>query len=219
MWLLAKRQRIVIYSIANSRNTWLHYQFQVNGTHYCSLERNKLSALQTNNGKWDRPAHLSPLAAEDLKWWLQNIPGAVTPIHHGNPTCTLFTDSSSYAWGGWLEGKICQDFFSPAEYLLSINTKETLAIYYSILSFKNKPSNCHFLIQSENTSACSYIFKFEEMSSELRDKIAKDIWELVVDMNSWLLISHITGVDNCSANGTSHIINICLEETCSASAF
>ena len=65
--------------------------------------------------------------------------------------------------------------FSLKELPLSINTKETLAIWYGLRSHRELLKKKHILIQSDSTTAISYVKKFGGMQSELRDKIARDI--------------------------------------------
>ena len=45
------------------------------------------------------------------------------------------------------------------------------------------------------------------MSSELRNKIARDIWTFAVENHMWLSISHIPGVDNIDADLASCELN------------
>ena len=97
-------------------------------THYRSFECLKVSALQENGFNWEAMTTLTSVALADLEWWIQALPGATAPISRPNPTITLFTDASSYAWGGVLDSRVANGHFSERELPLSINTKETLAI-------------------------------------------------------------------------------------------
>ena len=115
-------------------------------------------------------------------------------------------DASNFAWGCCFQNEIAQGYFSPAELPLSINTKETLAIWYGIHSFRDKLSNSHFLVLSDSTMVISYVAKFGGMNSELHDKIARDIWNFVFDNNMWLSISYIAGYEN-DADEPSRVLN------------
>ena len=45
------------------------------------------------------------------------------------------------------------------------------------------------------------------MQSELRDKISCNVWQFVTNMNSWISITHLAGVDNIDADAASCILN------------
>ena len=76
-------------------------------THYQSLECLKVAALKTNHFDWEAHTSLSHTALYDLQWWLWVLPRTWAPISHPNPSLTLFTDLSSYAWGcpQWICGQ------------------------------------------------------------------------------------------------------------------
>ena len=116
-------------------------------------------------------------------------------------------DASSYAWGCYYDGNIAQGYFSPLELPLSINSKETLAIWYGLHSFRHQLSDSHVLIQSDNTTAISYVTKMGGMQSELRDKISRDIWHLAAAYNFDISISHIRGSDNLDADSASRLLS------------
>ncbi|KXJ22371.1 hypothetical protein AC249_AIPGENE23054 [Exaiptasia diaphana] len=40
--------------------------------HYRNLEREKINALASHNGDFDAFMHISPLAKEELNWWVEN---------------------------------------------------------------------------------------------------------------------------------------------------
>ena len=113
---------------------------------YRSLEHDKLWALRKHKGCWDSECILSLKSHIDLLWWCHNIPGAQASLKKTNPDCLMQTDSSNYAWGSHLGKLIAQGNFSPAEKELSINTKETLAIWSSLCSFRQHIRNCHLKI-------------------------------------------------------------------------
>ena len=66
---------------------------------------------------------------------------------------------------------------------------------------------------SENCNAISNVKKFGNVQFEQRDQIAKDIWEFVTNMNSWLSISFIPGVLNKDAYLASRVIDCRTEWT------
>ena len=90
---------------------------------------------------------------------------------------------------------------------LSINTKEMLAIWYSLCSFNQFLAGKSILIQSDNTTAVSYMSKMGGMQSELCDKIVIDIWNFAISMGSWLHISHLPDCLNSKADLASRVLN------------
>ena len=179
--------------------------------YYRDMEWCKLRGLKLNNGNWDGKCKLTDKALIELQWWSRNLPHSFAPIHRPNPHLVLYTDSSSYAWGGFFQGQYCQGYFTDAEKQLSINTKETLAILYSYCSFKEFFHHNPVLVQSDSTCAITYVKNFGGMPSALRSKIVKDLWECVVDNDSWLSISHISGVSNREADWASRFLSVRME--------
>ena len=109
--------------------------------------------------------------------------------------------------------------FSPQELPLSINTKETLAIWYSYMSFKHHLKNKHVLLLSDNTMAISYIRSMGGMSSKLRTKIVRDLWNTAVENNTWFTITHIPGILNTESDIASRFLNDRTEWEISSSLF
>ena len=152
------------------------------------------------------PCQLTNQSQMDLLWWLHNIPGAVCTLRKTNPTRLMRTDSSDYAWGGHLDTLTAQGNFSPAEKALSINIKETLAIWYCLQSFRSHLRDCHLKIESDSTCAIAYIRDMGGMKSELHSKIAADVWDLADELKLQLSISHVPGKWN-TVDVTSRILS------------
>ena len=174
--------------------------------YYRALERQKVSAL-SYNPSYEGQVTLGNSELECIHWWIHTIPRAIAPIRHQNPQISMTTDASGYAYGGCVNGMFCQGFFSERELPLSINTKETLDVWYSILSFRDILKGKHLMVFLDNVTAISYIASMGGMKSELRDKICKDIWTFVFHHNMWLSISFIPGRDNQDAYLASRALN------------
>ena len=176
-------------------------------THYRSLERDKLRGLRESHGNWEKYVSISSKSRVDLLWWIKNLPGSRAPLSHGNPSVKVSCDACGYGWSMVANNVVANGHFSPAEQVLSINTKETLAIWYGIQSHRKFLAQKHFHVESDSMTAIAYIKHFGGMQSELRDKIAHDVWQFVTNMNSWLSISHLPGVENISADVASRFLN------------
>ena len=96
-----------------------------------------------------------------------------------------------------------QGHFDPEFESASINTKECLAVLYSVQAFADKCRGKHILIRSDNMTVLSNITSMGSMSSLLWSKIMKDLWQIVFGMGAWLTIRHLTGSLNSAADAMS----------------
>ena len=174
--------------------------------YFRSMERLKVRALNRNEWHWNAKVKLDKESTVELNWWLNNLPHATAPIIRGPPTVTVSSDACNYGWGMVFGNLKANGHFSLKELPFSINTKETLAIYYGFLSFKHLLNNKHIHFQSDSTTAISYVRKMGGMNSELRSKIARDLWNEVNKANSWLSISHLAGRENLEADIASRVL-------------
>ena len=172
------------------------------------LERDKNRALMRNSHVYKGYCKLSPLSQQDVAWWMDTLS---LPMHLRfglpPPSLTLYTDASQTGWGAVCDNISIPGKFSPQEQALTTNTKELLAIWKGILSFKDKLAGSCFMIRMDNTTAISNIVKKGTMCSTVRDAYTRQIWQWVNDTNSTLFINHIAGVDNVKADFASHYYN------------
>ena len=164
--------------------------------HYRHLEWDKNASLRNNGFDFNRNCSLSFESLQDLKWLINNIPGAQTPIRKPKIDMELFVDASSYGWGATLHSKIAKGFFDASERMQSINTKETLAVLFAINAFRELLVDTHLLVRSDNTTAVSTISKMGTSSHYLRNDIAVKIHEFLQRNNIIMTISHVPGCDN-----------------------
>ena len=174
---------------------------------YRNLEKVKNRFLQLNHFDWDCQCRLNDACKSELTWWLNNLPNCSAPIVRPNPQLSISFDACSYGWGCHFNGKYANGHFSPAEQIFSINTKETLAILYGLRSFKSALKGHHILLQSDNTTAVSYVKRMGGMTSDLRMNIARDIWLESVENDCWLSVSFLPGVLNTEADIASRFLN------------
>lgn len=67
---------------------------------YRSLEIDKNTALQQNNGNYEANMTLSSESISELRWWVTNLPTACKSITMDNPDIEMATDASKLGWGG-----------------------------------------------------------------------------------------------------------------------
>ena len=125
--------------------------------HYRKLEHAKLQALHLSHWDWNSHSSIDAHAQEELLWWLHNTDHACCSLDSHPISAKLYADACSYGWGTVLNGKTTHVFFSPQEKPLSINTKEILAVWYALHSFKASLATKHVLVLLDNTTATAYI--------------------------------------------------------------
>ena len=79
---------------------------------------------------------------KELNWWahtLQNTP--VQSIHKPTFNCHFYLDAAKSGWGTLVAGNTVNGAFSSKQQLLSINTRELLAVYLGLLSLREKLRN------------------------------------------------------------------------------
>ena len=163
---------------------------------YRELERQKSLALKANRGQFDSVMLITDGMKKDLHWWIHNIHSQYRQISHGNPQVTIQTDASSVGWGYVFENQKVGGRWSVNECSLHINVLELLAIKVAISVLLVFLPGKHVLIQSDSSTAVSYISKFGGIKSPECNKVAKEIWQMCIDNNIWLTCSHIPGVTN-----------------------
>ena len=104
----------------------------------------------------------------------------------------LYCDSSSPAWGSYIDGLEAKDCFTEKQLHLSINTKELLAVLYGIMSHIKHLHGKHVLVYSDNFITVSTLKKCNS-SDKLRDRIVGKIFNIVFENNITLSTSFIKG--------------------------
>ena len=66
---------------------------------YRDLEMVKLDVLKLKRGNYDSIMVLSDDMKSELKWWVDNLETAASPISNGNPDIVNDTDASLIGWG------------------------------------------------------------------------------------------------------------------------
>ena len=113
--------------------------------HYPTLERFKTKQVNLHKS-WNYKVHLNGDCVKELQWWLRYLDHDIKKSSHKRkPTTTLFTDSSGFGFGGIWGSEHLQGRFTEKQKLLSINTKELLAIYYVLSMIGQITWRTHFV--------------------------------------------------------------------------
>lgn len=183
--------------------------------YYRELEKDKIVALQKNQGHFDRPVVLSRLARNELSWWLKNIDHAFKQVDKGTPTMCITTDASGMGWGATNGNISIGGRWTTLESIRAVNNEinylELLAIFLALKSFCSHLQNSHVLIRTDNTTALTYINKMGGIKSVACNALAITIWKWCGGRNLWLSASHLPGIHNLVADKSSRVFNDQLE--------
>ena len=111
-----------------------------------------------------------------------------------SPTVTIFTDASLTRFAGvWT----FQGHFTPKQKMLSINSKELLAIYYTLTVFAHRLVNEKVHLRCDNMTAL-YCIKIFGSHDILRDTMTHKVYALAEKYNFTLSISYVKSQENIS---------------------
>ena len=176
--------------------------------HYHRLEQFKIRALYGKNMNWNAKISLNKCCKHDISWWIHNIwSDKFTRSLHEKPVdVCLYTDSSKDGWGCSIndseegtDGKFSENLIQ-----FSINTKELLAILYSLLSFCDKFCSCHVLVHTDNMTALSCITK-KGSRDRVRNEITYQIFDLCFKHDIHLSATFVAGCHNYFADRKSRL--------------
>ena len=165
--------------------------------HYRTLERYKSKSV-TILKSWSARIRLDKHCISELKWWSNFLKNPITRSLHKKPvTETIWTDSSGYGFGCvWRDEKV-QGRFTDTQLQLSINTKELLAIYYSLSLLGHRLRNETLHIRCDNMCAIFCIKSFGSRDV-LRDRLTRKVFHLARKFNISISISYVKSKDNIS---------------------
>ena len=170
--------------------------------HYRHIEKVKSEALTKNRGNYEAKCQLSDESQAELKWWkTANLKNWISPppIILEMKTDASTGDFSPNSFGGWeatCEGIQCGGAWDTIEQTYHINTRELLAIYFALRSFRSLCENKHVRILSDNTTAIGTVNKMGSSKSLINNEISKDIWQFCEQNKIWVTATYIPGTEN-----------------------
>ena len=176
--------------------------------HYRALEQDKIIALKTAKGNFDRPMLLSSRSIQELNWWLRELPTSYNLIQLPPVEISLNSDASLTGWGGVMSDTSAGGFWTKAEASHHINYLELLAAFFVLKSFLAHLKGKHVKILIDNTTAVSVINNKGTNHSEQCNEVTHDIWLLCEKHNIWLTAAHIPGKQNVIADQESRNQNV-----------
>ena len=129
--------------------------------YYRILDHFKVKQLQWHKNKWSTKIKLNSQCLQELQWWKDNIytNNLLRSLHEIETTVNIYSDACGISFGGHWGKHTIQLRFSQKQSALSINTKELLAVYYTLSSFAVELCGQHVLMHSDNTVAVSCLRK------------------------------------------------------------
>ena len=157
--------------------------------------------LHQHQNKWGAQVTLSSACLQELVWWKSNLSTTLVTRHLQEVEISqhVFSDSSGKAFGGCWKDKHVQSHFSEKQAKLTINTKEMLAVYYTLSSFAHELRNENVLIHCDNSVTVSRVRRLGS-SDCLRDQIIHKIYHLADIYNFSLQATWISGKRNKKAD-------------------
>ena len=174
---------------------------------YRNLEHAKLQALHARGFRWGKTMPVTSTDHVTLAWWLKTITNnkphmfAMVPI-----SLTLWSDASLQGWGITLDSGERTGFrFSKEVMHHPINTKELLAIYYGILTFRDKIRRRHILVKSDSTTVVADVRKMGSMCNTFRNKLVNKIYTVLAELQARISITFVSGASNVIADEKSRV--------------
>ena len=114
---------------------------------------------------------------------------------------TIFTDSSTYGWGGYLEDphQDTSGTWSPEEKSLHINCLEMRAVANTIKAFAEELRNEVVMVATDNSTVVNYINKEGGTRSFSLEEESIKLFEITMALNVHLRARHIAGSLNLVA--------------------
>ena len=146
------------------------------------------------------------LCYAELRWWssvlLREDSLFIKSLASATPSCHLFTDACLTQWGGVLGEIEVSGKFKPKHHNLSINTKELLAVWYSVCSLKDLLVNATVLIHTDNTMTLYCLWQLGSRDMYCNN-ITKRIFYFLKDLGSQFITTFVQGSLNSKADTAS----------------
>lgn len=149
---------------------------------------------------WQDVLQLDKSAIADLEWWhagLKSWNGRA--VHDKAIEIQLVTDASSIGWGGFVLEKEAQGLWTPEESLQNSNTREMMAVLYSLQAFRKELNNKVVQVLSDNISTVANI-NFQGGPSAQLTMITSRIWIESFKNKVTLTAKYLAGVQNAHAD-------------------
>ena len=165
------------------------------------LLRNCYRVLSTKCN-WESELILTQAAKEDLKWWYEAIKSwNRAPLCQKAVDLQVETDASSFGWESYLiqYRTSASGSWNKEVSFRHSNFRELLAVYMTLLSFKEKIKNQHLQILSDNITTVAYINRMGGPNKDMSDLMIT-IWRLAQEHHVVLSARYLAGKLNQRAD-------------------
>ncbi len=168
--------------------------------HFRLTEHEKSKALKQNAGNFDAMMSLTPLARDELQWWIDSIDTAVNEIDRPDPHVTIRTDASKQGWGCAVNDLTTGGLWTASEKENHINYFEMMAVFFRLQAYKQLVSNKHVKVLVDNTTVQVTLNKMGTSHSPNLNTLVKTIWDWCISNHIWLTVARIPGKENIEAD-------------------
>lgn len=167
----------------------------------------RLLALKTS---WQEVLTVDVHSREDLEWWFDSLSAwngrYYSMDDQKKPVIQIATDASSSGFGGIIVGTDAQTQGFWPNYISRkcSNYREIMAVYMTLLSFKEIIRGHTIQILSDNITTVSYLACMGGPSKQISD-IATDIWSFAVKHNISISSKYLPGIQNEAADRLSRL--------------
>ena len=162
------------------------------------------SQFRMREDSLDVPVSLNGKSLLALEWWSD-----VSHLSRGqslgpfDPVMTVFTDSSTTAWGAHADSMMFSGVWSHHERKMSINQLELLAVIRAIEALPPDFNGQRLMIASDNSTTVSYINKLGGTRSVALWELTLQLFSLIQSRNIVIKARHIPGRLNRLADSLS----------------
>ena len=142
----------------------------------------------------------------EINWWVKNLESKNGKKIREDPiSMWIQTDASNSGWGAFLTetSQTAGGRWSSEECHQHINYLELLAIFFALKSWCSQKRNIHIAVQSDNTTAISYINYMGGMCSLSMDNLSKIIWDWCLERDLLITAFYLSGSENIHADFSS----------------
>ena len=188
---------------------------------YRRLQFFLISCLSQTHCNWDQIISLNKDSLSEVLWWskFSSIIALPVSLRFGTIDITLTCDASNWGWGAFLSsGESISGKWSVAEAECHINFLELKAVLYAIREFLPQLRGKNLKIFSDNSTTVQYLKKMGGTHSKSLCFLTIEIWKLLMENKTKILVSHISGKNNIKADFLSRFSHL-HEYSLSNSAF
>ena len=171
---------------------------------YKRLETLKNESLRLNKGDFSAYTLLNEEARDDLKWWLDNLDGFVTPVKRNKPIMTVTSDASKKGWGAECNGMTTGGMWTLEESRLHINLLELKAALFALKTFCKDIHHSSILIRSDNSTTVAHINHMGSVKTEAH-KIIRELWLWCLTNDNFVIATFLPGALNDQADFQSRV--------------